>query len=111
MSTYEIGVYFPGQSDAGATLLQFVTSRAFSLPAGLTSSLARSALGRRWIDPRPKAPEPSSGSAGRRRRPASCRGSLAKCLSLCLAALLIIKRCEIIEALDHIGIVRAERLL
>ena len=35
---YDVGVYFPGQPDAGATLLQLVTSRAFTLPADLTDS-------------------------------------------------------------------------
>ena len=35
---YEISVYFPGQPDAGATLLQFIAPRAFTLPAGLTGS-------------------------------------------------------------------------
>ena len=35
---YDIGVYFPGQPEAGATLLQLVASRAFTLPADLTGS-------------------------------------------------------------------------
>jgi hypothetical protein len=35
---YDIGVYFPGQPAAGATLLQLVAPRAFTLPAGLTGS-------------------------------------------------------------------------
>jgi hypothetical protein len=35
---YDIGVYFPGQPDAGATLLQFVAPRTFTLPANLTGS-------------------------------------------------------------------------
>jgi hypothetical protein len=35
---YDVGVYFPGQPEAGATLLQFVASRAFTLPADLTDS-------------------------------------------------------------------------
>jgi hypothetical protein len=35
---YDIGVYFPGQPEAGAVLLQFVASRAFTLPADLTDS-------------------------------------------------------------------------
>jgi hypothetical protein len=35
---YDIGVYFPGQPEAGATLLQFIAPRAFTLPAGLTGS-------------------------------------------------------------------------
>ena len=35
---YDIGVYFPGQPEAGATLLQLVASRAFTLPADLTDS-------------------------------------------------------------------------
>jgi hypothetical protein len=35
---YDIGVYFQGQPEAGATLLQFVASRAFTLPADLTGS-------------------------------------------------------------------------
>ena len=35
---YDIGVYFPGQPEAGATLLQLVASRPFTLPADLTGS-------------------------------------------------------------------------
>jgi hypothetical protein len=35
---YDVGVYFPGQPEAGATLLQLVASRAFTLPADLTGS-------------------------------------------------------------------------
>ena len=35
---YDIGVYFPGQPEAGATLLQLVASRPFTLPADLTDS-------------------------------------------------------------------------
>ena len=35
---YDIGVYFPGQPEAGATLLQLVAPRAFTLPADLTDS-------------------------------------------------------------------------
>jgi hypothetical protein len=35
---YDVGVYFPGQPGAGATLLQLVAPRAFTLPAGLTGS-------------------------------------------------------------------------
>jgi hypothetical protein len=35
---YDVGVYFPGKPGAGATLLQLVTPRAFTLPAGLTGS-------------------------------------------------------------------------
>jgi hypothetical protein len=35
---YDIGVYFPGQPEAGAILLQLVASRAFTLPADLTGS-------------------------------------------------------------------------
>ena len=35
---YDIGVYFPGQPEAGATLLQLVATRAFTLPADLTGS-------------------------------------------------------------------------
>jgi hypothetical protein len=35
---YDLGVYFPGQPGAGATLLQLVAPRAFTLPAGLTGS-------------------------------------------------------------------------
>jgi hypothetical protein len=35
---YDIGVYFPGQPEAGAILLQLVASRAFTLLAGLTDS-------------------------------------------------------------------------
>ena len=35
---YDIGVYLPGQPEAGATLLQLVASRAFTLPADLTGS-------------------------------------------------------------------------
>jgi hypothetical protein len=33
---YDIGVYFPGQAEAGATLIQLVASRAFMLSADLT---------------------------------------------------------------------------
>ena len=35
---YDIGVYFPGQPDAGAIMLQLVASRAFTLPVDLTDS-------------------------------------------------------------------------
>jgi hypothetical protein len=35
---YDIGVYFPGKPGAGATLLQLIAPRAFTLPAGLTGS-------------------------------------------------------------------------
>jgi hypothetical protein len=35
---YDIGVYFPGQPEADATLLQLVASRPFTLPADLTGS-------------------------------------------------------------------------
>jgi hypothetical protein len=35
---YDVGVYFPGKPGAGATLLQLVSPRAFTLPAGLTGS-------------------------------------------------------------------------
>jgi hypothetical protein len=35
---YDIGVYFQGQPEAGAALLQLVTSRPFTLPADLTGS-------------------------------------------------------------------------
>jgi hypothetical protein len=35
---YDVGVYFPGKPGAGATLLQLVAPRAFTLPAGLTGS-------------------------------------------------------------------------
>jgi hypothetical protein len=35
---YDVGVYFPGKPGAGATILQLVTPRAFTLPAGLTGS-------------------------------------------------------------------------
>ena len=35
---YDIGVYFPGQPEAGAVLLQLVASRPFTLPADLTDS-------------------------------------------------------------------------
>ena len=35
---YDLGVFFPGQPEAGATLLQFVAPRAFTLPAALTGS-------------------------------------------------------------------------
>ena len=35
---YDIGIYFPGQPDAGAILLQLIASRAFTLPADLTGS-------------------------------------------------------------------------
>ena len=35
---YDIGMYLPGQPGAGATLLQLVATRAFTLPAGLTGS-------------------------------------------------------------------------
>ena len=35
---YDIGFYFPGQPEAGATLLQLVASRAFTLPVDLNGS-------------------------------------------------------------------------
>lgn len=35
---YDLGLYLPGQPEAGAVLLQYVAPRSFTLPAGLTGS-------------------------------------------------------------------------